>query len=698
MQTVHGHANNINNGNYSSLVYNQEMMNQYPNNTVNPTTVGTKRKETMPELNNNLNNTSNKKIKKITASHSIPSHTQPYVIPSTMVASTTVVTTANLPPTNLNNNAVMSLPVNNYSNNMQPSTTANIHQDPVLLQYINSIENKELPPNTTVNVNNIPDIMSTLIASTNQNMNTVMATTDPINSHVLPNTTAPTVVGTQNNFIPNITTPIKTEANVSTNHYISPELVDSMNTLENHQQLNQINQQMQMDTSVSDNTGIPLTTTGIEAASIKTTTVDLNLATINTNSEIKTINDTSSLLRKVKAEETNNNEAILSSNENINESSTSTKVNSNSTSSPPTANSVSAKYTLNVNNTNSSSSSNNPKLNSVSWVKTQEKSEMKMAISRLKTNEPVVPAVPLQVIKHQKKVAHNAIERRYRNNINDRIKQLQDVIPALQYTKNIKEREKNQKDKGGGDDDVVKIDESLIIDGIPAARKLNKATVLKSATDYIVHLKKTSTNLKEENKRLLDFIKKMGGDEMLSQFTQENGDLYEDKSTTTTTQSSQQTNSTSSSSQTKEKGKRKEKGKQSRPVQEASPPHIYNSDSPSPTHLTSPPSVSTTSNEDDGTMLEILSGERENQRNNIEYGSNSTFTSLMVSLLLFSVGLFEYGSYLNNNSDAMSHYENYEIGRQGKVLLARSDEPMEKTIAQETFYQYIKSKFIRMGE
>ena len=67
----------------------------------------------------------------------------------------------------------------------------------------------------------------------------------------------------------------------------------------------------------------------------------------------------------------------------------------------------------------------------------------------------------------EKKVMHNAIERRYRNSINDRITELGDIVP-------------NNDDRG----------------------KPNKSSILGRAIDYITFLKKRNKFLEEENKKL----------------------------------------------------------------------------------------------------------------------------------------------------------------------------------------------------
>ncbi|CAG8619619.1 10751_t:CDS:2 [Cetraspora pellucida] len=123
-------------------------------------------------------------------------------------------------------------------------------------------------------------------------------------------------------------------------------------------------------------------------------------------------------------------------------------------------------------------------------------STAKVAITRLKPSTVTpLPQSQLQSNKQQKKVAHNAIERRYRNNINDRINELKNVVPALCNLKN-----KDDKDE---DDNEV--------DGIPAATKLNKATILRKSTEYITYLKNNNKKIKTENEVLRKMIEALPG-------------------------------------------------------------------------------------------------------------------------------------------------------------------------------------------
>jgi len=82
-----------------------------------------------------------------------------------------------------------------------------------------------------------------------------------------------------------------------------------------------------------------------------------------------------------------------------------------------------------------------------------------------------------------KKTAHNMIEKRYRTNLNDKISALRDSVPSLRVMS-----------KGSG---THSGEEDL--QGLTPAHKLNKATVLSKATEYIKHLEKRNTRLADEN-------------------------------------------------------------------------------------------------------------------------------------------------------------------------------------------------------
>ncbi|KAJ4861660.1 helix-loop-helix DNA-binding domain-containing protein [Trichoderma breve] len=85
-----------------------------------------------------------------------------------------------------------------------------------------------------------------------------------------------------------------------------------------------------------------------------------------------------------------------------------------------------------------------------------------------------------------KKTAHNMIEKRYRTNINDKIAALRDSVPSLRIMS-----------KSARGEDTTEDREEL--HGLTPAHKLNKATVLSKATEYIRHLEKRNNRLLDEN-------------------------------------------------------------------------------------------------------------------------------------------------------------------------------------------------------
>ncbi|KAK4546824.1 hypothetical protein LTR36_001556 [Oleoguttula mirabilis] len=79
------------------------------------------------------------------------------------------------------------------------------------------------------------------------------------------------------------------------------------------------------------------------------------------------------------------------------------------------------------------------------------------------------------------KTSHNVIEKRYRNNLNDKIMELRSSVPSLRAMGRT----------NGGDD-------SEDLGGLTPAHKLNKATVMAKATEYIKHLEKRNKTMSDE--------------------------------------------------------------------------------------------------------------------------------------------------------------------------------------------------------
>jgi hypothetical protein len=79
------------------------------------------------------------------------------------------------------------------------------------------------------------------------------------------------------------------------------------------------------------------------------------------------------------------------------------------------------------------------------------------------------------------KKSHNMIEKRYRTNINDKIKALRDTVPSLRVMSR-------------GNSNAEEVD----LEGLAPAHKLNKANILAKATEYIKHLQKQKNKMEQE--------------------------------------------------------------------------------------------------------------------------------------------------------------------------------------------------------
>ena len=95
-----------------------------------------------------------------------------------------------------------------------------------------------------------------------------------------------------------------------------------------------------------------------------------------------------------------------------------------------------------------------------------------------------------KVTKPQKKdkSSHNMIEKKYRTNINSKIVALRDAVPSLKIV--------------AGNNNVSISD----LEGLTPASKLNKASVLTKATEYIKHLEHKNDMLKQQNTQLQKLI------------------------------------------------------------------------------------------------------------------------------------------------------------------------------------------------
>lgn len=104
------------------------------------------------------------------------------------------------------------------------------------------------------------------------------------------------------------------------------------------------------------------------------------------------------------------------------------------------------------------------------------------------TDIPTANSQPDVLVPAAKKRPHNVIEKKYRANLNAKIAELRDSVPSLRITK------KSTGDAGDSDDDDL--------DGLAPSNKLNKASVLTKAVEYIRHLEFRTKRLEDENKSL----------------------------------------------------------------------------------------------------------------------------------------------------------------------------------------------------
>lgn len=114
---------------------------------------------------------------------------------------------------------------------------------------------------------------------------------------------------------------------------------------------------------------------------------------------------------------------------------------------------------------------------------------MSGSVSPNKTTTPASKSLP------SKKRSHNVIEKRYRANLNEKIAELRDAVPSLRAIY-------RQRNGGGGADDEE--DEA-----IASGNKLNKASILSKATEYIKHLEVRNKRLDEENMALKNRLREL---------------------------------------------------------------------------------------------------------------------------------------------------------------------------------------------
>lgn len=110
------------------------------------------------------------------------------------------------------------------------------------------------------------------------------------------------------------------------------------------------------------------------------------------------------------------------------------------------------------------------------------------------------------------KSSHNLIEKKYRTNINSKIIELRNCVPSLRIlvAKNGNHRTNTVNNEAEDEEDYYEgngySDDEEKLDGLKPAKKLNKATILAKASEYIRHLEKKTEFLREQNIRLQNIL------------------------------------------------------------------------------------------------------------------------------------------------------------------------------------------------
>lgn len=104
------------------------------------------------------------------------------------------------------------------------------------------------------------------------------------------------------------------------------------------------------------------------------------------------------------------------------------------------------------------------------------------------------------------KSAHNVIEQRYRNKINDKFTVLQNTVPSLRVAKRKLKGLASPDFKQDYEEDPIddysgSEDEDL--EGLEPAKKLNKGTILMKSIEYIKFLEMKNNSMLNENEQLL---------------------------------------------------------------------------------------------------------------------------------------------------------------------------------------------------
>lgn len=108
--------------------------------------------------------------------------------------------------------------------------------------------------------------------------------------------------------------------------------------------------------------------------------------------------------------------------------------------------------------------------------------------------------------------AHNIIEQRYRNRMNDKFTALQNCVPTLRVAARRGTKTRNDfdgdMDQYPGSDSETRGNEDL--EGLTPATKLNKATILTKSVEYIKFLEKKNNRMRSEHQQLVERARMLG--------------------------------------------------------------------------------------------------------------------------------------------------------------------------------------------
>ncbi|KAK4057312.1 hypothetical protein OIO90_001809 [Microbotryomycetes sp. JL221] len=95
---------------------------------------------------------------------------------------------------------------------------------------------------------------------------------------------------------------------------------------------------------------------------------------------------------------------------------------------------------------------------------------------------------------------HNAVERRYRNNINNSLAALRDAIPALQHLKPLPSMPQSRRKASQFSipSAATAATPQGLVDGVPAAKTLSKGSILSKAVEYISYLQSARRDREED--------------------------------------------------------------------------------------------------------------------------------------------------------------------------------------------------------